>query len=1239
MGVDGITYTIKDIDNLKGETDTQVTPSVNKYIGFTSPSTKTVKISGDGKTEIEYLYTRNKYSLVIEDTDFVLEDKSGEYYYESEVALKARDREGYTFEKWSNGKTSKEITIKIEDDITVKPIYKEIIYTVTLNSNGGELSTDSIKVKSGDSIGNLPTPTAPTGKVFDSWYTSLTDGVKVDENYKPSNDITIYARYKNETYTITFDSDGGTEVASKEINPGDSLGELDEPKKDGLVFISWALEDGEKVDKNYVPTGNITLHALFKSLLCKKATTLHTATCESTGSCYNVGYKEGGSKNTTTLVFGSLPYGTLVSGNAYDCDVNGDGTYDEENERFYYLTTTDKNNAVLISSTNYEGNAGQKTDNNFLYSVALTKLPTTSSTQWKNVEVTFKNPIDSSDDNVYAARFVTYNELKVATGKDNLTSTGSLDDYPYLFENTRFVSNTTGRTGMWVTLDTSNDKSAYYRIHAGSSNRNLTSVGVESNNVARPVIEVPIKYMEITSSSAVTHKITFESNGGTIVNPIEIEEKQSLGVLPIVARNGFEFDGWYYESNFETEVKNTDSFDKDTTIYAKWNVVAAVEMNGSYYSTITSAISSAPNSQTTINVLKNISENVNIPNTKNIILNLNGFTISNLSTPAVIENKGILKVTDGTITSTSGDNGAFNNLDSSAVLEINNVSVLSTGAKQALYNKGGMVTITGDSHFSNTSSNRAAVHNLNNGIMIIESGTIVSEKYHAVYNELGTLTIGKKDGVVDISTPVLQGEKSGLSTASTFNFYDGIIKGKANSIDDISKLVEKEESSEVVTGTEDSYKTSYLHINSVNIKVTFDANGGSVSPEFITLEKGNKIGELPTPTKGLYTFDGWFTGIDSVEKVTETYIPDGDITLYAHYHYDSSDDIKTFDMTNDAMKVYYNNISTWKDNEDSFQENMNSNFRNYNCSECDASGDKPYQSCPTPKSGTTLCDQPNGYSTGITSDLKVYISDENTKEKGDLVTYTTSTDGVIYNMIPGKTYYWESADDSNIHGLVKATSKRRYINSSVRNVRDLGGLKVDYNNDGVIDGTLEYGRLFRGPKLNSDADVQSLVKLGITEEVDLRGSSSDPKLSNYKARQIVNYEIDKENFLANYNSLRNTLVSTMKDIINNENIYFHCAIGTDRTGTLAYFLEGLLGVSEEDRLQDYELSYFYGLLNRHRFYNYQAGSSITHRFDYMHNLYPSNDDIYDWFMEGSTNVDDDKKLINDFRNSMINWNN
>lgn len=63
MNLDGTTYTLADTDNFKGTTDASVTPAIKTYEGFTSPSTQTVTIKGDGTTVVKYYYIRNKYTL------------------------------------------------------------------------------------------------------------------------------------------------------------------------------------------------------------------------------------------------------------------------------------------------------------------------------------------------------------------------------------------------------------------------------------------------------------------------------------------------------------------------------------------------------------------------------------------------------------------------------------------------------------------------------------------------------------------------------------------------------------------------------------------------------------------------------------------------------------------------------------------------------------------------------------------------------------------------------------------------------------------------------------------------------------------------------------------------------------------------------------------------------------------------------------------------------------------------
>ena len=65
--------------------------------------------------------------------------------------------------------------------------------------------------------------------------------------------------------------------------------------------------------------------------------------------------------------------------------------------------------------------------------------------------------------------------------------------------------------------------------------------------------------------------------------------------------------------------------------------------------------------------------------------------------------------------------------------------------------------------------------------------------------------------------------------------------------------------------------------------VTFDANGGSVSPATKDYETGAKYGTLPTPTLSDKVFVGWFTAATGGSEVTATATVEGTTTLYAHW--------------------------------------------------------------------------------------------------------------------------------------------------------------------------------------------------------------------------------------------------------------------------------------------------------------------------------------------------------------------
>ena len=64
--------------------------------------------------------------------------------------------------------------------------------------------------------------------------------------------------------------------------------------------------------------------------------------------------------------------------------------------------------------------------------------------------------------------------------------------------------------------------------------------------------------------------------------------------------------------------------------------------------------------------------------------------------------------------------------------------------------------------------------------------------------------------------------------------------------------------------------------------ITFNPNGGTVSPTSATTKKG-VLESLPTPTRDGYTFDGWYTARDGGNLVSLSREFDGDTTLYAHW--------------------------------------------------------------------------------------------------------------------------------------------------------------------------------------------------------------------------------------------------------------------------------------------------------------------------------------------------------------------
>ena len=120
---------------------------------------------------------------------------------------------------------------------------------------------------------------------------------------------------------------------------------------------------------------------------CQRAKTLHSITCTSSST---EGYCKAGNREDS-ITFGQIgTSGKLASGDAFDCDVNGDGTYDAATERFYYVSDLNSSTAILIYYT-YTNRYPYNAQSSNSYSGPITAvgaLPTT--TEWSNISLVQK---------------------------------------------------------------------------------------------------------------------------------------------------------------------------------------------------------------------------------------------------------------------------------------------------------------------------------------------------------------------------------------------------------------------------------------------------------------------------------------------------------------------------------------------------------------------------------------------------------------------------------------------------------------------------------------------------------------------------------------------------------------------------------------------------------------------------------------------------------------------------------
>ena len=184
--------------------------------GYTSVPKHVVELPTTDANYPEYLYkVANSYLVTFKNESESLQStyqEEGEIptYTGAEPTKASAGGYSYEFDGWSttNGGAPAALTAVTSAGATYYAHFAEtdLRYTISLNSadNGGECAQEYIRVAPGSAAGTLPSATKE-GHTFTGWFTAASGGTQLTASTVVSGDITYYAQFSVNSYTLTYE--------------------------------------------------------------------------------------------------------------------------------------------------------------------------------------------------------------------------------------------------------------------------------------------------------------------------------------------------------------------------------------------------------------------------------------------------------------------------------------------------------------------------------------------------------------------------------------------------------------------------------------------------------------------------------------------------------------------------------------------------------------------------------------------------------------------------------------------------------------------------------------------------------------------------------------------------------------------------------------------------------------------------------------------------------------------------
>lgn len=200
-----------------------------------------------------------------------------QYYLDGSYAKEptALTRTGYDFGGWYTSATVQNDTTKwdftntvLENDVILYAKWTAKVYQLSFDANyAGAEAIAGRSIAYDSTYATLPVLNR-TGYTFEGWYTKATGGALVTDQvvFNTLGNVTLYAHWTANTYTVSFEMDGGTaDKDSMTITYDQVYGTLPVVQKTGYTFDGWydAAEGGNLITKTTVvkTTENQTLYA------------------------------------------------------------------------------------------------------------------------------------------------------------------------------------------------------------------------------------------------------------------------------------------------------------------------------------------------------------------------------------------------------------------------------------------------------------------------------------------------------------------------------------------------------------------------------------------------------------------------------------------------------------------------------------------------------------------------------------------------------------------------------------------------------------------------------------------------------------------------------------------------------------------------------------------------------------------------------------------------------------------